>query len=160
MGRIRGSVVVQCVVGIAVVSNDYRVVAMAFRRFHYVAHAIVDCSHGFLYRAVDPGMAYHVAVGEVDHDEVERLLVYFRHEFFRNLVRAHFWLEVVGCHLGRRDEYALFAGPLGLTAAVEEERYVGVFLCFGYVELPQSVLERYSASVSATSSCRRGCGRP
>ena len=48
---------------------------------------------------------------------------------------AHFGVEVVGGYFGGRDHVSVFAGELLFDAAVEEERYVGVFFGFGDVAL-------------------------
>ena len=82
-------------------------------------------------------MSNHVAVGKVDYDEVVFVFLYRGHEFVFHLVCAHFGLEVIGSHLGRSHERAFLAGEGLFASAVEEERYVCVFLCLCGVQLFQ-----------------------
>ena len=80
-------------------------------------------------------MAHHVAVGKVDDDEVVLVLTYGSHELVLHLIGTHLGLEVVGCHLRRSHEYAVFAFVRLLAPTVEEEGDVCILLCLCCVQL-------------------------
>ena len=46
------------------------------------------------------GMADHIGVGVVHHDQVIARL-YGLHELVRHLGRGHLWLQIIGRHFGR-----------------------------------------------------------
>ena len=66
-------------------------------------------------------MADHVAVGEVDDDEVVLAGVDLRRAAHRQGIGAHLRLQVVGRHFGRGHQQAVFAGERLLAPPVEEE---------------------------------------
>ena len=83
--------------------------------------------HGLDDRVVDTRMPHHVAVGEVQADEIVFLRIERLDQLVLHLVGAHLGLKVVGRHLGRSDQNAVFAGEFLLAAAVEEEGHT-IFL--------------------------------
>ena len=80
-------------------------------------------------------MAHHVAVGEIQDDDIIVPGFDALHAFLTDLRGAHLRLEVIGGHLGRGDQHPVPTGEDGLTSAVEEEGDVGVFLRLGDAEL-------------------------
>ena len=82
-----------------------------------------------LYRRIEEaGVPDHVAVGIVADDEIETIAADRLDQPVRHLVSAHLRLQVVGRHLRRRHQDALFALVRGLDTAVEEEGDVCVLL--------------------------------
>lgn len=73
MGGVGGAVGIYGIVGIAVVGDDDHLIAGFLGGLDGVAHASVDSHDCLLDSFVDSGMAHHIAVGIVDHDEVELL---------------------------------------------------------------------------------------
>ena len=139
MSRVGRTVAVESVVGITVVGNNNHLIVVCLGSLYGIFHAVVDCRHRFLDSLIDTGMAYHITVGVVNHDEV----VFFRSdsvdEFVFHLVSAHFGLKVVGSHLRRRHEDAIFVVERRFAAAVEEECHVGILFGFGDVKLSFAV---------------------
>ena len=92
---------VDSIVGIAVVGDDDDlVVACGLGCLDYFLNALVYGCDGFLNSLVDASVAYHVAVGEVDNDEMVLILLDGCHELVLDLEGAHLGLEVVGGYLG------------------------------------------------------------
>ena len=88
-------------------------------------------------------MADHVAVGEVQNDNVILVFLDQGKNRLGNLICAHLRLEVEGGNLfgrRRRNENSVFAFELGFFAAVEEESYVGILLGFSNAQLSLSAL--------------------
>ena len=83
----------------------------------------------------DAGMADHVGVGIVHHDQVVLSRADGLDELVRHLRRAHLGLEVVGRDLRRGHQHARLARVLLLDPAVEKERHVGVFFGFSNTQL-------------------------
>ena len=83
--------------------------------------ALVDGLDGPIAAVEHARMAHHVAVGEVQDDEVERRpAVDAAQTLVGDLVGAHLGLQVVGRHLGERVRGRGLPGK-ALDAAVEEE---------------------------------------
>ena len=80
-------------------------------------------------------MAHHVAVGEVQDDDVIGAGLDALNALGADLIGAHLRLEVIGGHLGRGHQHPVLAGEHGLAAAVEEEGHMGVLLGFGDAQL-------------------------
>ena len=125
--------------GIAVVGGDYCRAAALPNRFN-------DFFEAFVYR-LDRGdggaeharMPDHVAVCEVEYQYVLAALD-LCDRFIRDLVRAHFGLEIVGRDLRAGDEHTCLVLVGLLDAAVEEERYVRVFFGLGDSRLCEAVV--------------------
>ena len=117
--RMRGvgsAVGVEGVVCIAVVSYDDCLVAVSAGSLHCLRDALVESLDSLLDGGVDSGVTHHVAVGEIDHDEVIFLGIDRLDELFGHLGSAHLGLEVVGRHLWRGNEYAVLAAEGRTTA--------------------------------------------
>ncbi len=82
-------------------------------------------------------MPDHVAVGEVDDDEIVLAGGERGDHRVGDLGRAHFRLEVVGRDLRRVDQDPVLVQVRRFAAAVEEKGHVGVFLGLGAVQLAQ-----------------------
>ena len=87
----------------------------------------------------------HVAVGEVQDDDVVGAGVDALDAFVADLERAHLGLEVIGRDLRRGDEHAVLTGVLFLDAAVEEERDMRVLLRLGDAQLRHAELAQILA---------------
>ena len=120
------------------VGNDDGFVASLVGCRHHFLHTLVNSLHGLFDGFVDTRVAHHVAVGEVDHDEVVLVFLDGGYQFVLYFVSRHFGLQVVGGHLGGSHEDALFAFIGRFASAVEEEGNVGILLRFGRVELLES----------------------
>ena len=138
VGGIGAAVVVEGMVGVAVVGGDDDVVAHGLGRFDHLVQALVDGLHGGGDGGVDTGVAHHVGVGEVDHHPVVVAGAEGRDETVFHLVGRHLGLQVVGGHGGRVDQDAVLAGEGFLAPAVDEGGDMGVFLGLGNMELPQA----------------------
>ena len=129
------AVFVECIVGVAVVGDDYHFVVIGLASLYGLVHAVVDCNACLFDSFIHTSVTHHVAVSIVNHDEVILLSVDSFHEFVLNFVGAHFRLEVVGSHLWRWHQDAVFAFVWIFAAAIEEECNVCILFCFSYVEL-------------------------
>src|SRR3954470_11886319 len=92
------------------------------------AEARINCfyrSHGCGEYSCVPN---HVAVREVDDDEVVFLGIDGGDHGIFNALRTHLRLEIVGCDLRRRNKNPLLTWKWLLAPAVEKEGDVGVFL--------------------------------
>ena len=83
-------------------------------------------------------MPDHVGISVIQHDDVEAAGPNRFDDLVGNLGRRHLGLQVVGRHLGRRNQNPLLPRENGLPPAVEKERDVRVFLGFGDAQLGQS----------------------
>lgn len=86
----------------------------------------------------------HVGRGEIAHDKgIASLALCLRlqrlNDAAGDLINAHGWLQVVGCHLGRGDQLAILPFELHLAAPVEEKGDVGVLFRLGRVELAHAL---------------------
>ena len=99
MCRVRRAVLVDCVVGIAVVCREQHCVSVFYGRPYDLLYESVDGFDSLADSLVHSGVAHHVTVGEVEYDEVLLLGVYGLDEFLGNFRGAHLRLEVVGGHL-------------------------------------------------------------
>ena len=75
VGGVGGTVLVDCVVGVAVVGGDEHAVTVGPGGLDYLGHAFVHSLDSLADGLVDSGMAYHVTVGEVEDDHVVYALV-------------------------------------------------------------------------------------
>ena len=121
--------------GVAVVGGDHGDAAHFQGGLHHPAHARVHRLHGLDGGLENAGVAHHVAVGEVQDDDVIRAGVDALDALVADLPGAHLGLEVVGGHLGGGHQHPVLAGVLLFHAAVEEEGDVGVLLRFGDAQL-------------------------
>ena len=65
------AIFVEHLIGVAVVCRDHHNAAhLVDSRLHQIAHAGVHCLDCRLCRVEDAGVSHHVAVGEVDDDDV------------------------------------------------------------------------------------------
>src|SRR5690554_7983908 len=126
---------VRHLLAVAVVGGDQGFAAYFVQRFHNSLYALVQTLGGLDGSVHLTGMANHVAVGVVAHDQVvfaaldgfDQLVGYFR--------RAHFRLQVVGGDFRGWHQDAVFAFKRSFQAAIEEEGHVGVLLGFGNAQL-------------------------
>ena len=134
------AVVLEHLLGIAVVGGDQGDTAHLGGGLHHLAHALVHGLHSLDGGLKDAGVAHHVAVGEVQDDDVVLAALDALHALVADLVGAHLGLQVVGSHLGGGDQAPVLAGEGLLHAAVEEEGDMGILLGLGDPELGQAVL--------------------
>ena len=90
-------------------------------------------------------MAYHIAVGIVDYNEIILLCIDGINQLVFHFVCTHFRLQVVSSYLRRRNQDTVFAIERSFTTTIEEESYVRIFLGLGNVKLSLSVLRQIFA---------------
>ena len=88
------------------------------------------------------GVSHHIAVGEVGQDKVIAC-VHGTLDLFGHFRQAQLRLLIEGDALGRRNADVGLAGEGLVSAAVEEEGHMGVFLRLSAVELGQARLTDY-----------------
>ena len=121
-------------------------------RAAFGADRLVDFSQAGVYGfdCLDGGLefsavAHHVRVGEIHDHHVKRTLV---HRFDHRVLDpsgAHFGLQVIGGHLGRGHQDAVFSRVGLLNAAVEEVSHVGVLLRFRHAQVPEVQIGHYTS---------------
>src|SRR5690606_13158132 len=94
------AIVVQHLLGVTVVGGDQTLTAYFQQRVGNAADAFVDALSGFYGSFVHTGVADHVAVGVVAHDQVELAVFNGGDQFVGDFRRAHFRLQIVGGDVG------------------------------------------------------------
>ena len=117
------------------VGNDDSLVIISLGSLNHLLHAVVDSPYGFGNGIIYTCVAHHVAVSEVDHDEVVFVLVDGSHQFVLHLVSRHLGLQVVGSHLWRGHQDAVLTLKGSLATTIEEESHVCILLRLGSVQL-------------------------
>ena len=84
-------------------------------------------------------MTDHIAVGQVEDDDIVLAAFNGFAALISNLNSAHLRLQVIGCNLGRSNQDTVFAFEGTLFAAVEEEGDVGILLGLGDAQLGQAL---------------------
>ena len=136
VGGVRRAVRLEHVLGVAVVGGHDRHAARAGDGVEHPSQLGVDRLDGPDHGRDDAGVADHVGVGEVDHDEAEAAAGQRRHDAVGERDGAHLGLQVVRRDVARRGhQQALLGGVLGLAPAVEEVGHVRVLLGLGGVQL-------------------------
>ena len=102
---------------------------------YQIAHAGVNRFHGCLGGVEDACVTDHVAVGEVDNDDVVLAGEHAFNQSVAHFIGAHFRLEIVCRNGGRLDKHSVLALVLLFYASVEEEGDMGVLLGFCNAEL-------------------------
>lgn len=90
-------------------------------------------------------MAYHIAVGKVQDDNVVGSALNTGKHLVGDQIGAHFRLQVIGGHLGRGDQgpVLLLAGSLHPT--VKEKGHMGILLGFCNTQLGLALLGKIFA---------------
>ena len=128
VSRIRCSIWVDGIVGIAMIGNDDSLVACSLGSLDDFTYTVVNSPYRFGNCIVDTCMANHITIGEVDNDEVVFVFLDGSNEFVFDLIGTHLRLQVVGSHLRTRYQDAVLTLEWFLTSTVEEEGYVCIFL--------------------------------
>ena len=122
-------------IDVAVVGSDQALTAHLEDGVNDLAYAVIgsldrlDCSLEYA------GVTYHIAVCEVEDNNVVLAGQDALYALLGNGRLAHLRLEIIGCNLRGRDQSTILARVLLLNAAVEEERNVCVLLGLGNAEL-------------------------
>ena len=140
MGRVGCAILVDCMVGVAMVGDNDALITMGEGGRYNLLHTHVESLDSFLDSRVNTGVADHIAIREVDDDEIKFLGIDSGHEFLRHLGSRHLGLEVVGGHFRGSHEDTLLTVEGCLTATVEEECDVGILLGLGDMELCLAIL--------------------
>ena len=129
------AVSVEHLIDVAVVGSDQALAAHLEDGINDLAYAVVGSLDGLDSSLEYAGVAYHIAVCEVEDNNVVLAGQDALYAFLGNGRLAHLRLEIVGCNLRGRDQRTILARVLLLNTAVEEERNVGVLLGLGNAEL-------------------------
>ena len=109
------------------------------------AHAVIDSLDRFDGSLEYAGVSYHIAVCEIEYNNIV-FSAFNRFAYLvAYLVRAHFRLKVIGRDLRGIDKYPVFSLKRNLSAAVKEEGYMRVFLGFRDTKLRKSVFGKILA---------------
>ena len=103
------------------------------------ADALVNSLNGLDSGIKHAGVADHIAVGEVQDDDIILAALDAGLALVGDLIGAHLGLQVVGGNLRAGDDLAVLALAGLLDAAVEEEGHMGVFLGLGNAQLGLAV---------------------
>ena len=135
MSSVRCAVLVDSVVSVTVVSCDEDHIALCLSCLNDLLDACVNGCNRLADSLVDTSVADHVAVSEVEDDEVVLACVDGLYELLGNLRCAHLWLEVVCGNLWRVYKDTVLVLEESLSATVEEECYVSILLGLSDTEL-------------------------
>ena len=113
--------------------HDHRP-ARLFQRNQRPTQAQVDRLTRLDGRRQTAGMAHHVRVGIIDHDQVIALFD-GQNQLVRHLDRGHLGLQIIGRDRWRFRHEAVLARKGHLAATVQEKGDMGVFLGLGQPEL-------------------------
>ena len=134
-GERSNTIGIEHLIDVAVVGSDQALAAHLEDGINDLAYAVIggldslDCSLEYA------GVTYHIAVCEVEDNNVVLAGQDALYALLGNGRLAHLRLEIIGCNLRGRNEGAILARVLLLNAAVEEERNVCVLLGLGNAEL-------------------------
>src|SRR5690554_133493 len=104
--RLAGAVVLHLLC-VAVVCCDQAFTALFTKRSYYPTNAAVDRFTGFYCGAEVAGMADHVAVRIVTNNDVVFAAMNGCYQGVGELFGAHFWLQVIGGDVWRRNQDTL-----------------------------------------------------
>ena len=126
-------------IGVAVIGSDYGLITHLFGSLHDLAQTLVNHLHGLFYGGIDARMTHHVGIGEIYHNPIVLVGLECLYELFLDFVCRHLGLQVVGSHLGRGYQYAVFARKRFFTPSVDERGDMGIFLGLCDVQLLQAL---------------------
>ena len=132
-------------VGVAVVGGDAGHAAHLGYSVGYLLYAPVYSLYSLDRRVKHACVSNHVAVCEVEYDNVILTALDSVYALFGDLIGAHMRLHIVGGYGRRLDEYAILALILLFYAAVEEEGDMSVLLGLGNTQLGFTVLRQILA---------------
>src|SRR5574344_369769 len=136
--RVRGvwcTVGIDCVIGIAMVGNDDSLITRFLHGVDDLTNAIVHGKNGLGDGIVNARMSYHIAIGEVDNDEIIFILLDSSDQLVFHFISTHLRLQVVSGNLWRRHKNTVLTLIRLFTTAIEEERYVCVLLGLSRMKL-------------------------
>ena len=136
--RVRSAVCIEGMVCVAVISDDDSFITHLLRRFHHLIHALVNHLHGRFDGRIDTRMTHHVAVSEIRHNPVVPVSFERLDQFILHFEGRHLGLHVVGRHLWRVHQDAVFTFERLFTPPVDEEGHVCIFLSLSDVQLLQA----------------------
>ena len=135
----RHAVVLEHLFAIAMVGSDEGDAPHLAGGFHHLSHATIHRLHRQARSFVDAGMPDHIAVGEVEDDDIIVAAFNPFHAGSSYFVGGHIRLHVIGSHLRRWDEHTILSGEHSFHAAIEEEGHMGILfrLCNAQLGQPQ-----------------------
>ena len=135
MRRHRTAVLIDHDIRVAVVCGKKQLAAFCQDLVDDLTDAGVDRFDGRNRSLQHAGVPDHVAVGEVQDDQIINVLVDLLQQRIRDQIRAHLRLQVIGRHLRGGDQDAVFSRIGRFHTTVEEEGDVRIFLRFGDAQL-------------------------
>ena len=135
MCGVRRTIFINSVVGITVISYDNSFVIIGLGSLYHLLYTVVNGPDSLGNGMINTRMSHHVTIGKVHNYEVILLRINGSDELLLYFQSAHFRLQVVCRHLWRRHKYTVFVLKRLFTATVKEEGYMGIFLCFGCMQL-------------------------
>ena len=138
-GKRRLAVCLEHLVSVAVVSGDQCAAAVRLEGFQNAANTGINCLNSLNCCRNHTGVTNHIAVCEVEDDDIVLVRLDALYNLIGYLERRHLRLEIVGCDRGRLDECTLFVLVLTLYTAVEEERNMCVLLSLSDTQLGQTL---------------------
>ena len=120
---------------IAMIGGNQALATCCIKGFPNAPQAMVYGFHGLDRSVKDAGVTDHIPVRVVADDQPIVPGLDGGHQGIRDLMGAHLRLEVIGCHPGRGNQFALFQGKFRLPPAGEEEGDMGIFFSFRKAQL-------------------------
>ena len=123
---------------ITMISGQQHAAANLAQSDFYLSDSVINSLHGLDRRSEASGMADHVRVGEVTDDQIVRAALNRADKPPGQLWCGHFRLQVVCPYFGRGHHDPVLTLKHLLTATVQEESNVRVFLGFGHTQLGEA----------------------
>ena len=99
MSRIRRSIGIFRMVCISVIGNHHNLVSVRFGSLNHIVYTCINSLHSLNDSILYSRMSNHVAIGKVQADKVELLLVQLSHQGILHLIGTHLRLQIIGCNL-------------------------------------------------------------
>ena len=159
MGRIRlPRRFIQHLLKIAVVSRNTGRSLQRQYFFNNAANAGIDGFHGFDSSLQHTCMPYHIGIGKIQDHYVILICVQQFQQLVRHQLRTHLRLQIIGCHLRRRDQDPILTGVRFFLATVKEKGHMSIFFSFGDPQLLKLPVGQHLAQ-GIRQSFRRKCHR-
>ena len=123
--------------------------------FLKAAEALINRLDGNFCSIQDTGMADHITIGVIRHNEIICPRRNSRDKFIGHLRRRHLWLQVVGRYFRGWHKDSIFALEFSFTPSIQEECDVGILLRLCNAKLCQASVGNYLAQNILQSQRRK-----
>ena len=120
------------------IGNNDGFITLCFSSFDRFFDTSIYCNHCLFDCLINTGMPYHITVCIVHNDEIILILINGSYQFIFYFISTHFRLQIIGCHLRRRNQNTVFVFIRSFTTTIEEESYMSVLFCFSDMKLFQT----------------------